>query len=309
METLRKKFSCAIIFLLVSKILLAQDTRVNYLPQPLPVEPLLKDGLVGWWYFNEGSGERINDYSGNNLTGTLQNVNFNASSGWVPTEKGLTLRLDGSNDYVLIADDPAFDFNQEVTMIIYFKSISTPSSGDIVVFEKYHDIGMISLDISSTNSYKINFALYGIRWTWTAGAGATYNSGVWHFVACVYDGSSAKVYVDGELDWSESASGTLTNTTDPLTIGARVSSGTPAYWSNIDVKFAAVYSRALSQSEIKFLYDNVDKVLQTDLFTTAANIRKKPTAVTQPPSSKSPKKVRPRWWGMLFDIPWLRGIN
>jgi len=59
-----------------------------------------KDGLVGSWSFDEGSGTTAYDGSGNRNIGTLNNFDWNATSGWTSGKFGKGLQFDGTNDYV-----------------------------------------------------------------------------------------------------------------------------------------------------------------------------------------------------------------
>lgn len=65
-----------------------------------PAHPLSR-GLVGCWLFNEGSGSRANDISGNGNHGTLTNMSPNAqNSGWGGSKFGGGLCFDGTGDQV-----------------------------------------------------------------------------------------------------------------------------------------------------------------------------------------------------------------
>jgi len=62
---------------------------------------LLGADLVGWWNFDEDTGNIAKDSSGYGNDGTLKNFNFNDSSGWsndTPSPSGYSLKFDGSND-------------------------------------------------------------------------------------------------------------------------------------------------------------------------------------------------------------------
>jgi hypothetical protein len=61
-------------------------------------------GLVGYWSFDEGSGNIARDYSGNGNNGTLYNFNFTATSGWVDGKVGKALSFDGVDDYVNVGN-------------------------------------------------------------------------------------------------------------------------------------------------------------------------------------------------------------
>jgi methionine-rich copper-binding protein CopC len=69
----------------------------------------------------------------------------------------------------------------------------------------------------------------------------------WTFLAATYDGSTIKMYVNGNLVASQSNSGTITTTTNPLTIGGDWSG--EMFTGKIDN--IRIYNTALSQSAIK----------------------------------------------------------
>ncbi len=55
----------------------------------------LARGLVGYWLFNEGSGNKVFDLSGNGNTGT-----FVGDVVWTPGQSGNAIYVPGSNDYI-----------------------------------------------------------------------------------------------------------------------------------------------------------------------------------------------------------------
>jgi Concanavalin A-like lectin/glucanases superfamily/Family of unknown function (DUF6298) len=69
---------------------LKSGTSVNPNPTPTP-PPALQAGLVGWWKFDEGSGNTLNDSSGNGHNGTIVN-NF----GWTAGRYGGALSFSGN---------------------------------------------------------------------------------------------------------------------------------------------------------------------------------------------------------------------
>ena len=74
--------------------------------------------------------------------------------------------------------------------------------------------------------------------------------GNWYHIVCTYDGSTASIYVDGELKNSISKSGTLTTTTQTIFAGANPY---PAHFYNGAIDDIRIWSRALSESEIQDL--------------------------------------------------------
>ncbi len=77
----------------------------------------------------------------------------------------------------------------------------------------------------------------------------------WQHFAWVYDGSSVKLYVNGALLGSSSASGTFSNPDVPFGIGKSLLSGYDfLYGGRIDE--VSVWSKGLSQDEIQDMMDN-----------------------------------------------------
>ena len=74
--------------------------------------------------------------------------------------------------------------------------------------------------------------------------------GNWYHIVCTYDGSTASIYVDGELKNSISKSGTLTTTTQTIFAGANPY---PTHFYNGAIDDIRIWSRALSESEIQDL--------------------------------------------------------
>jgi hypothetical protein len=117
----------------------------------------------------------------------------------------------------------------------------------------------------STGSWDLNLGQgylvceFNINGNWiyaSAPAGTNNATGTWYFVGCVYDGSRLYNYVNGELKATSMASGNITTTTYPLAIGT-TSNGTSI--QNVIqgiIDEVRIYNRALSDSEIKVLYQS-----------------------------------------------------
>ena len=75
--------------------------------------------------------------------------------------------------------------------------------------------------------------------------------GGWHHLACAYDGANVSLYLDGAFVSSTAATGALEASTNNLVIG---SDGAGATWKG-SIDDARIYSRGLSATEIKQLYN------------------------------------------------------
>jgi hypothetical protein len=77
-------------------------------------------GLVGWWKFDEGSGDIAYDASGNGYNGTI-----NGNPEWASGIVGHALEFDGIDDFVVVTRMVGTDF----TLMAWIK---TDQPGDVV---------------------------------------------------------------------------------------------------------------------------------------------------------------------------------
>jgi len=82
------------------------------------------------------------------------------------------------------------------------------------------------------------------------------NDGQWHHVTATYDGTNIFLYVDGTLDVSAPATGSIVPNSEPVCIGvnAQGTGGLPMYFFNGLLDEVSLYNRALTASEIQAIY-------------------------------------------------------
>jgi hypothetical protein len=128
------------------------------------------------------------------------------------------LEFDGANDYVMVPDNAALALTEQVTVAAWFHYSS------VIVGEP----GLIQKD--GPGSYgryglwvlgdKIDFCIYidsGIQ-TCMVSTG-TLTPDAWNHVAGTYNGIRMRLYINGELDSSETLAGAISTSEDPLFIG------------------------------------------------------------------------------------------
>ena len=79
----------------------------------------------------------------------------------------------------------------------------------------------------------------------------------WYHVAQTSDGNSLKLYVNGQYEsplYISSVNDGTINSSQPLRIGGGAPSGTPPFWFAGVIDDIRIYNRALSEAEIKQLY-------------------------------------------------------
>jgi len=225
--------------------------------------PSPHSGLVGYWSFDEGTGTIAYDLSGYGNNGTLYSsttiCSNPPSSGcptWTTGKIGKALIFDGSDDWVRVSNSPSLDINKNISVFAWV------NRSRIVDWERV--LGKYYWSGSDTGSWELDLGqgylrcIFNINGTWiSANAPVSTNNATstWYFVGCVYDGAKLYNYVNGTLQATSVASGNITTTTYPLAIGT-TSNGTSI--QNVIqgiIDEVRIYNRALSDSEIKTLYE------------------------------------------------------
>jgi hypothetical protein len=210
----------------------------------------LLTNLVAYWKFDENSGTIANDSSGTN-NGTLSGSTGVPS--WVSGKINSGLSFNNTNkQYVSIPNSSPLNPTNGISVQAWINSTSYP--GNDRILQKGN----------SDNQYRL-LNEGGLKWEVIVGGvaqtllGTIPTNGVFHYVLGTYDGSSGAMvlYVDGAVLVSGTkTAGTLSTTTDPLTIGTKNNSGaTGDYFSGI-IDEPAIWSRTLTSSENTQLYNS-----------------------------------------------------
>ncbi len=153
------------------------------------------------------------------FVGILAAQGLFAGPAWA--QYGNALDFLGDDDYVALPNESDFDFTSTMTVEawIWVRTFDTSyqaivTKGDYswrIQRSSNQDTIEFSCDTPSGNLH-----LYGAIGV---------NDGNWHHVAGVFDnvGGTIKLYVDGVLDQSDIASGTISDTSDPVFIGSNSS--------------------------------------------------------------------------------------
>ena len=204
--------------------------------------------LFAYWKFDEGMGNTAADATGRGHTATIQ-----SGPTWVATS---TPPTNYSNAFSLL-------FNRTGFVQVPNHSDFTIGEGFSVVLWAYldnsmPDSGFVSkMDTSAKGWTLFNYGSNRICLTINSYSPvvctAYINSAGWRHLAAVWDGSRAKIYLDGVLQ-QDAAASAPTNTTVNLFIGgySYYSYGTQVFDDKIDdVRY---FNRALAYSEIKVLF-------------------------------------------------------
>jgi len=198
--------------------------------------------LVGYWKFDETSGNIAFDSSGNGNDGTL-----NGDPQWAAGQLGGALELDGEGDYVDIGNDPIFNITDQITVACWIK-VSQFTDSWQAIFTMGDDSWRLQRQTTTDNLCWACSGVTGTPGDWWLHGDVNINDGEWHHTVGVYDGSKYYLYVDGDLDASKDASGTTNISSYPVLIGANAQQSGREFEGLIDD--VRIYKRALMDTEI-----------------------------------------------------------
>ncbi|MDQ4122909.1 MAG: protein kinase [Acidobacteriota bacterium] len=207
-------------------------------------------GIVAWY---EGENSAA-DWFGKNH-GKLQNgVRFSAG------KVNQAFSFDGTDDFVLIADNPSLEPTTAISVVLWFKANN--SEGEQALVSKYNHNNPVA---ENDDSYYLGTINGGLRWQIETNeryfildtARLNIFDGQFHHAAATYNGNQMVLYLDGQPIGSRQASGTFYDTNIPVYLGATLNDG------GINVRFFSgemdeiqIYNRALSQTDVKNIYES-----------------------------------------------------
>ncbi|MEK7774566.1 MAG: LamG-like jellyroll fold domain-containing protein [Candidatus Zixiibacteriota bacterium] len=201
-------------------------------------------GVIGWWPFDETSGTTASDASDNGRNGTL--TNMSAPSCWVTGHADSALLFDGSNDYVQVAYESAFDLSTAYTLTGWFRMASADKADYRTILCKQTNSTSRNwwLCLRADGSLYWRLSSGGISYTVTSVG--DYADNAWHSFAAVKQGSSMKLYADGNLIGSAVGAPNADTQAQPVIIGSE--NGANCFKGRLDD--IRIYSKGLNASEI-----------------------------------------------------------
>ncbi len=157
--------------------------------------------------------------------------------------------LDGVNDYIEIADDPALDIDEQLTVSTWIYPTKIPSSGLMTVLSKDENF-----EFHVTPSREIN-------WWWNDengttrelnSAGANIQVNNWYHIAITYKDGEQVIYINGQESSRNAFANKLIVNNDPLQIGQ--DQGFPGRYFQGSIDEVKIYSGVLSATEVNEVY-------------------------------------------------------
>ncbi len=225
----------------------------------------LSDGLVGYWkmdeasWTNDCSTDTVFDSSGNGNDGDSC-PNTTGPTGGAAGKFGNGGNFDGSNDVVEIPDDPDLEPANDMTVAAWvtFEQLAGTKGEEQNFVIKKHSVSpfdsykLFQEDDSGTE--KLVFCWRSTVLNCSKETYGTLSIDTWYHVVGVKTANEVKICVNGicDPDYTETPTGTLFSSDEPLNIGATWTGGQRTDGTIDEVR---VYNRALSPSEIDALYN------------------------------------------------------
>ncbi|MEM3942803.1 MAG: LamG domain-containing protein [Thermofilaceae archaeon] len=215
-----------------------------------PLSPYLPEnlrrGLVLYLWMNEGAGDRVYDLSGNGNHGTIYGAT------WTRLASGKNaLYFDGVDDYVDCGNAPSLNTFSSITITVLAKQMRWTGGLDAWVLDKdYTGYRIWGLD-----RHRAMFRSPTQDWQ-TVDGGSVPELNRWYHLTAVYDGDALmlRLYRDGVLV-AQSASSEKLNfgfSGVPLRLGRH---SVDSKFYPVVIGYVAIYNRALSDAEIRTLYN------------------------------------------------------
>jgi hypothetical protein len=194
-----------------------------------------EQNLVAYWPLDGNT----NDASGNGHDGDLQ-----GDAEWVLGKYGQALDFGSGGGYVIVPDDDELDLSTAVTYMGWF-NLNDPISGQRRMMSKNDSIFLLfdfgaaqSLDflVKPNNSFAESTTIFEL--------------GEWYHFAGTYDGSSLRMYINGEMEGESGGVPSITTSDLELWIGADDYTLPETSFPGIldDIR---IYNRDLTQGEIE----------------------------------------------------------
>ncbi|MFB6192941.1 MAG: LamG domain-containing protein [Candidatus Nanohaloarchaea archaeon] len=210
--------------------------------------------LVGYWPLHEDSGSTAYDVRGSN-NGTISNGGDSTVVGASGLLGNSAYSFDGTNDYIEVPSNGWSGDGVSVTAWVYPRRYGNNGGSYNGIFLRFRladpvvlntrqsgDLDAYLYDRSAANTYRVN----------TPG-----NTNQWYHMVCTYDGSTLKLYINGELVDSNAINVTPDfSNPSPSTFFGNLDTSTDRYFDG-KMQDVRIYDHALAPSTVQYLYEVV----------------------------------------------------
>jgi hypothetical protein len=206
-----------------------------------PTDPPASSSLVAAFNFDEGSGLKVNDVSGNANHGTISGATWTSLGRF-----GKALVFDGVNDWVTVNDSPSLDLTTGMTLEAWVYPTVTPTGWRTVIQKEQSGGAVYYLHANSDQNRPATGVYIGGEKILYGGTRLATNT--WKHLATTYDGSRQRLYVNGVEVSNRAQTGQMLVSSGSVRIGGNSVWG-EFFKGRIDE--VRIYKRALTASEIQ----------------------------------------------------------
>ncbi|MFO1204702.1 MAG: LamG-like jellyroll fold domain-containing protein [Burkholderiales bacterium] len=204
--------------------------------------PATTAGLVAAYGFEEASGAQVIDASGNANHGTISGASRTST-----TQFGNALKFNGTGNWVTVNDSASIDLTTGMTVEAWVYPTKSLSDWATVLMKEQSGFASYWLYANDDTNRPANVINVGGTFRQLS-AGARLSANTWTHLASTYDGSTQKLYVNGQLAGSRPQTGTIAVSNGKLRIGGNSIWG--EYFTG-QIDEVRIYNRALTQAEIQ----------------------------------------------------------
>ena len=230
--------------------------QIRYLAgQRVPVEA---PRPVGHWTLDEGSGTTVADVSGNGNDGTIMDNPDLENPTWIDGISGSALEFHGTGvagtggDFIDCGNDASLDITGPISIALWIRPDADDPEGKGTSGGETAPMAKATSDWSWQVRYGwggaptpyMSFTFNTSPRAW-ASVGRNLERYEWCHIACSYDGTTLKCYLDG-VETDSTPMGEIHSSADPVLIG---SDGWKSDWTG-GIDDVRIYDRGLSADEI-----------------------------------------------------------
>ncbi|MHB1484855.1 MAG: LamG domain-containing protein [Saccharofermentanales bacterium] len=199
-----------------------------------------------------------------NANDSIGSNNGTTSGGaaWAAGKSAQASSLDGTDDYINIADSVTLDSMSKLTVSAWINMSALPPANKsyLIVAKEDSNSGAYRICVGANGQGHVALATANNSW-YTSGTTASWTTqmqtNTWYHIVATYDGSYVKIYINGTLEstGAQAISGNIVRYTQPLRIGYPTSSANINYFSG-KIDEVRIYNIALGSTGVTRLYNS-----------------------------------------------------
>ena len=161
--------------------------------------------------------------------------------------------FDGNDQYISVADDSSLDITDAITVSAWVLTTVSSDHQRIVAkqFQSDTGTGNSCFQLAISNSDKFRWAVGGV---FDIASSDSIVTNTWTHMVGTYDKTTAKLYVNGQLVQSTSATAVIRTSSQELTIGTSKFDSSIQQETHGSIANVGIWNRALSASEVESIY-------------------------------------------------------